>query len=100
MRWLPEGDGPAGQRVPTLPAVSGEKVAQRPRSGRALSTHPEHARSLLIPLPRTEEDHDSLSLSLPQIMSSVPGTARRKRSSPNLDFMTFPSCAPCCPDLV
>lgn len=98
-RSLPEGDGPAGLRAPTFPAVRGEKLAQAPGSGRALSTHPEHARSLHIPIPRTAEDQVPLSLSLPQIMSSVPGTARRKRSSPSLDFMTFPSCASCCPDL-
>lgn len=49
-RSLPEGDGPAGLRAPTLPAVSGEKAAQARRSGRALSTHSEQARSLHIPL--------------------------------------------------
>lgn len=99
-RSLPEGDGPAGLRAPTLPAVRGEKLAQAPESGQALSTHPEHACSLHNPLPGTAEDQVPLSLPLPQTMSSVPGTARRKRSSPSLDLMTFPSCASCCPDLV
>lgn len=39
-RSQPEGDGPAGLRAPTLPAVRGQKLAQAPGSGRALSTHP------------------------------------------------------------
>lgn len=99
-RSLPEGDGPAGLRAPTLPAVRGEKLAQAPGSWRALSTPREHVLSLHTPLPRPTEDQVRLWLSLPQIMSSVPGTALRKRSSPSLDLMTFPSCVSCCPDLV
>lgn len=51
---LPEGDGPAGLRAPTFPAGSGEEVAQAPRSGRALSTHPSRAGSLVTHPARTD----------------------------------------------